>query len=387
MYYSSIGVLSLIVHIIINIEALKKPEDPALQPARSKYRMFLYGVMLYYVSDILWGTLYENRLVMLTYIDTVIYFASMVLSVLFWTRFVVAYLNSKGRFGRILVISGWVILLYEVVVLILNLFIPVAFGFAEDKEYEPGRARYITLFIQMFLFLMTSVYAITVSLKTKDRERSHHRAIGFSGLIMTVFIALQSLYPLMPFYSIGCLLATCLVHSFVYKDVTIEYSREIEREKKMAYRDPLTGVKNKLAYLDKLRDIEMRMQSGELEGLGVVVFDVNGLKTVNDTLGHDAGDEYIKSACRIICHKFKHSPVFRVGGDEFVAILEGDDYDARESLVEEFDKHIEDNRREGLVVIASGLDVYESGTDTSYNDIFKRADKKMYMRKEQLKRV
>jgi diguanylate cyclase (GGDEF) domain len=309
----------------------------------------------------------------------------MVLSVLLWTRFVVAYLSSYGRFGKTLLYGGWLIFTYEIIALIINLFIPIVFGFAEDKEYQPGQARYITLFIQMILFLVTSVYTLVVAVKTDGENKSHHRTVGFSGIVMTIFIALQSLYPLMPLYSIGCLLATCMIHSFVYKDEIIEHDREIAMAKIKSYRDPLTGVKNKLAYIEALKDLEIRVEDGELTKYGMVVFDLNDLKKVNDTKGHDAGDEYIKNACKLICLRFKHSPVFRVGGDEFVAILEGDDYENRTSLIEAFESTAEENKKDGRVVVASGLSIYNSEIDNNYNDVFRRADKKMYERKQLLK--
>ena len=387
MYYASIGMISLVVHIIINFEALKKTLKTKNNITRNRYRQFLYGVMIYYLSDIFWGILYGERIIFLAYIDTVLYFFSMVLSVLLWTRFVVSYLDSHGRFGKILLYGGWIIFTYELIALIINLFIPVVFAFGDDKEYIPGQARFITLFIQMFLFLMTSVYALAVAVKAKGETKLHHRTIGFSGIVMTIFIALQSLYPLMPFYAIGCLLATCMIHSFVYKDEAKEYEYEIEIAKEQSYKDALTGVKNKMAYLEALQDIEKRVEEGMLTEYGIVVFDLNGLKKINDTLGHDAGDEYIKSACRLICQKYSHSPVFRVGGDEFVTILERDDYRDRASLLQEFDQKVEENQKSGHVVISSGMDIYYPEKDRSFNDVFRRADQKMYKRKEELKRA
>ena len=71
---------------------------------------------------------------------------------------------------------------------------------------------------------------------------------------MSLFILLQSLYPLMPFYSVGCLLATCMIHSFIYKDEMLESYLETQKAKRMAFRDALTGVKSKMAYLDTLKD-------------------------------------------------------------------------------------------------------------------------------------
>ena len=176
-----------------------------------------------------------------------------------------------------------------------------------------------------------------------------------------------------------------MIHSFVYKDETLEMGREIGTAKQMAYRDPLTGVKNKLAYLEILAKMENRMEEGSLTQYGVVVFDVNGLKKVNDTLGHDKGDEYIRSACRLICVQFKHSPVYRIGGDEFAAILEGGDFENRDVLLRAFEAVVEENREKGKVVVSSGMAVYQPGEDSSYNDVFRRADKNMYERKKYLK--
>ena len=385
MYYASIGVLSLIVHVIINFEALKKPQNTKSKLVRDRYRHFLFAVMVYYISDIFWGFLYGQRWIIPAYIDTVIYFLSMAVSVLVWTRFVVAYLDSYGRFGKILLYAGWLIVTYKIIALIINFFIPIFFSFDAHKEYVPGEARYITLFIQMVMFMMTSIYALVVAMKVEGNSKAHHRTIGFSGIVMTLFIALQSLYPLMPFYAVGCLLATCLIHSFVYKDEIVEYNHEVEIANQRSYRDALTGVKNKMAYLETLKQIEKRVESGALKEYGIVVFDVNNLKHINDTMGHDAGDEYIKSACSLICVQFKHSPVFRVGGDEFVAILENDDYAQREELIRSFEHDIEENHKNKQVVVASGCDIYDAGRDNNYNDVFRRADKKMYERKQQLK--
>ena len=114
---------------------------------------------------------------------------------------------------------------------------------------------------------------------------------------------------------------------------------------------------------------------------GVIVFDLNGLKHVNDSLGHEEGDKYIKQGCSLICSRFAHSPVFRIGGDEFVVILEGSDYSEREFLLSEFDRNAEQNHIIGKVVVATGLDIYDDDCDSSFSDVFERADKKMYERK------
>ena len=387
MYYSSIGIIALIVLCIINVEALRKVEKTSENNLRLKYRQYLIALIVFFISDIFWGFFYEQRWIILTYTDTCLFFVSMALSVLFWTRAVVAFSGKKEKAGKVLVISGWLIFLFEITALLMNLFVPIVFTFRKDKEYVPLPARYIGLILQMLLFLITSVYSAIMAGRSSGMSRSHYRTISISGIIMSFFITVQMFFPLMPFYSMGCLFGTCLIHTFVYKDKDVENNMAIRLAKQKAYKDGLTGVKNKLAYLEALAELETMLENGELTEYGVVVFDVNGLKTINDTLGHEAGDEAIKSGCRIICHQFDHSPVFRIGGDEFVAILKGSDFANRETLLEAFRKTINENQKNGDVVVASGLAIYDASTDCSYNDVFKRADEAMYEHKRALKAV
>ena len=239
----------------------------------------------------------------------------------------------------------------------------------------------------MIMFLITSGYSIVMAFRSEGMSRSHYRTISISGIIMSFFIFVQMFFPLMPFYSMGCLFGTCLIHTFIYKDKDREHNMAIRLARQKAYKDGLTCVKNKLAYLEALGELETAIENGELTEYGVIVFDINGLKTVNDTLGHEADDEYIKSGCSLICKQFDHSPVFRIGGDEFVAILKGDDYANREELVDSFKKMIEDNLQNGNVVISCGLAIYDPAEDDSYNVVFKRADAFMYEHKRSLKAI
>ena len=89
-------------------------------------------------------------------------------------------------------------------------------------------------------------------------------------------------------------------------------------------RDALTGVKSKHAYMETEAELNLKIASGDQSlTFGVAVCDVNGLKQVNDTLGHKAGDRFIQDASRMICDIFKHSPIYRIGGDEFVIVMTG----------------------------------------------------------------
>ena len=162
---------------------------------------------------------------------------------------------------------------------------------------------------------------------------------------------------------------------------------ERDQARTAAFTDPLTGVKSKHAFAVQEGALETQITDGTVGPFGVIVCDVNGLKRINDTLGHKAGDAYIRSACMLLCDYFKHSPVFRVGGDEFVILLQGRDYEARNEILSGINTQIEENLRCGKVVASLGLSVFDPEKDRSFHEVFQRADERMYERKMQLKNM
>ena len=162
-----------------------------------------------------------------------------------------------------------------------------------------------------------------------------------------------------------------------------EYELGIERQK--AHIDSLTGVKNKRTYDDFEKSINQHIADGVCDDFSIVICDINGLKHVNDNYGHKAGDDLIRSASQMICSIFKHSPVFRIGGDEFVVILTGRDRVERGTLMHEINRRSEENIKEGRVVVAAGMSDYIPNYDESVKPVFDRADLMMYERKEELK--
>ena len=166
-----------------------------------------------------------------------------------------------------------------------------------------------------------------------------------------------------------------------------ENIEKLQSARRMAKRDELTGVRNKNAYQEFVNSVENNIQSGpEDYAFGVVVCDINDLKIMNDTRGHNFGDEAIQRACRMICETFSHSPVFRVGGDEFVVVLSGKDYEERETLVGKLKGiSIANGRDRSGPVVACGLALFSRKEDTCFKDVFSRADHQMYEDKTKLK--
>lgn len=401
MSYSMIGLLAIAILLIINHDVFFRRTDRRAIPAHKDYRTFLLGILAYYITDVLWGVLNELQLTLWLYADTLFYFLALAMSVMFWTQFVISYLEEKDSVGRILLYAGRIVMGFEFLAIVVNFYSPILYRIQDDGVYTAGIARHVTLCVHLLMFLLTGVYTLRHLAKSKYQARIRYMAIGAFGFLMAVFVTVQIFNPLYPMYALGYLLGSCLLYTFVIEDEKEEARRELEaslrREqqqraelgsaRRLAYTDALTGVKSKLAYVEKEEQMDLRIAGGEVKAFAVAVFDLNGLKHVNDTLGHEYGDQYIISACRLICNFFKHSPVYRVGGDEFVAILEGSDYENRAALLTSFNQKMDENFRNGLVVVSAGMAEFSSARDNSFHPVFDRADQQMYHRKDELKKI
>ena len=158
--------------------------------------------------------------------------------------------------------------------------------------------------------------------------------------------------------------------------------------KSIAYADSLTKVKNKNAYDDTTTYIDEQIKNGVAE-FAVVMCDLNYLKLINDHHGHQAGDQALKRAARILCTAFPMSPVFRIGGDEFVVIPTGVEYAMLKDHLKNLQLMLEEERTtsdelDQRVCISVGSTCFERETDHSYKDVFERADSLMYEEKQRI---
>ncbi|MCR4713898.1 MAG: diguanylate cyclase [Treponemataceae bacterium] len=667
MSYSIISALALILNLIINRESFKNircwfGKLKNEQQSVTRYRYFLLAANCYFIADIAWGILYENHeidaIFPVLYFDCVLYFLFMFFTMLTWMRYIVAYLDKRGRKSKALLYAVWTMFTLALIYLLINYFYPFIFSFNEQHEYitEPGR--HIAFILQIVLYVVTSTYMLLIAHKSTGSEKARYAAVGLTCLVMELFLIFQILDSRYPFYATGLIIGICVVHSFVearerkekeiydniatslaedydamyyinietgefsefstsqeyasmnvpvggrdfyaetlanieryvhpddrefarnlyskeamlknlegkksysYKyrlmideqprhfqftvicvndnkhfvlyekdiedEITAENMRlenqkkhvtftqvaeilainydviyyvdtkdssfisyqcrniygevdvqrsgddffeesridisnivhkndrdrvlgfinkdyiistlmnqkscsldyqivafnkshyvrmtvrkttngthyiigienidnEVEREKQhlkalntekeLARRDEMTGVKNKTAFNELEKSIQANLDSGmDFMPFALVVCDGNNLKKINDTEGHVAGDEFIKKAAKLLCNVFSHSPVFRIGGDEFVVFLRDNDYSNRETLMKSLQTQVEENlQTKSGPVVASGIAEYNSETDCLVSEVFHRADKRMYENKRKLK--
>ena len=167
-----------------------------------------------------------------------------------------------------------------------------------------------------------------------------------------------------------------------------QHLKALNTEKELARRDELTGVKNKTAYTELEKSVQSNIDNGmDYLPFGLVVCDTNNLKKINDSKGHTVGDEYIKKSAMLLCNTFVHSPVFRVGGDEFIVFLRGNDYANKDELMNNLRAKVHENLHSKTEpVLASGFAEFVPGKDLLVSEIFERADKDMYKNKRELKK-
>ena len=269
-----------------------------------------------------------------------------------------------------------------------------------DHDRKFGKAIIVWLALLVFIVLMAMTWAERLN---EDRENAIVESISayMDGTAdaeileqsQEEFLAIQlkrlheadntSVFVIVGLF--GLSLIVMLVNHVSMQRWEKKAEKERDEAQTIALTDPLTGVKSKHAFLLKQKEIDAAIEAGTADTFAVVVCDVNGLKVINDTLGHKAGDEYIRSASKMICDIFQHSPVFRTGGDEFVVVLYDRDYLIRKELVLALHDRSVEHISKNEVVISGGLSEYSPGTDGSFHDVFERADTLMYEEKKLLK--
>lgn len=226
-------------------------------------------------------------------------------------------------------------------------------------------------------------------------------AVLFS--LIAIFIVKKIVYPLKKLTDASVKLSSGdydveIVHSSTYEirllstafeNMAMHLKEHEKLQHLLAYRDSLTGLRNTNSYWAWITDLDKEIETKEID-FGVIVLDINYLKETNDRYGHDVGNKLIVSAARIISCIFRRSPVFRIGGDEFLVILQNRDLEEYKELLKKFDEEclnelVTTDKENIPVSIAKGFARYDSQKDSSFIDVFNRADDAMYEDKREIK--
>lgn len=498
MYYAAIGVISIIIHLILTRVYLRNKEEKT--EVNRAFKFYVWAALAYYISDAFWGIIYDMHVPMLLYIDTVLYYVAMAMTVVLLCKYVTAYLQLDTKFGKFVNYFGLLFGIIEIATLFINHFVHIFFWIDSEGVYHAYIVRYVALYMQVILCVLLAIetgYAMT---KALGGMKKRYFTVFLFCVEMTAAIVMQIVFPLLPIYSVGLLIGIVIIHTFVeegeleeqykvllslsdifysmhvidltsdtveefnakndvkeivnhrngavemmrqvmsqlisdeYREAALEFTelttladrmrgkqaidsqfvgmntgwfsalfvaietdreerptkviyatRVIEEEKRFeeklifqSHTDELTSLYNRRAYEDDVYELQAIPNEFVYFAL-----DVNGLKVVNDTIGHAAGDELIIGASECIRKGLgAYGKVYRTGGDEFVAIVYVEE-DKLKDILQEFDDIIENwsGKLVDRLSISYGYVTREEHPDYAVPQFATEADKRMYAAK------
>lgn len=174
------------------------------------------------------------------------------------------------------------------------------------------------------------------------------------------------------------------------KNEAKKHSMKVRELSHRVFVDALTSVRNKGGYDDYILHLKERIKKKDVVEFGICMFDCDNLKVINDKYGHEKGDVYLKTAAKAICEVFQHSPVFRIGGDEFTLILLNEDFKNRTELINLFKVNCNTVNEQAKndweqIHISIGCAISELSNMASVDDVLRKADQLMYENKRKRK--
>jgi len=190
------------------------------------------------------------------------------------------------------------------------------------------------------------------------------------------------------YLNLGVFFIMVIFMSFRHYNVRLKDAKISEYLRKISYTDHLTGLGNETAYFEETDKINKILEHEDLK-YAIVVMDVNNVKTTNDTFGHRFGCHLIVSCGKLLPTIFKTSRLFHVGGDEFIAIVIGEDYNNLGDILNEFDQKlrystIQFEEHDLIFSVARGYGIAKP--KMTYKEVFQMADDRMYENKKEVKK-
>ncbi len=262
--YSVIAFIAMVIHLIINFNMITGRARMDARAAR-EYRAFLAGVFAYYITDACWGILAGLGWTRLLYVDTMFYYIAIAVSVLLWCRAVIAYLDLSKWAARTLRCFGYALLALDIVLMAVNIFNNCIFHFDGNGSYVAGPLRHLIFYpLVAFNVVMACVVLVKV-LHSRDSMRQRNTVVLLFCLTMAVAIILQIIWPLWPYYALGCLIGNCFVHIFLVENIRAELRRTvIEHEQTASHMVELEKALERAQAAEKARSMFFSIVSHDI---------------------------------------------------------------------------------------------------------------------------
>lgn len=281
------------------------------------------------------------------------------LIITFFARFVdIEFGHVAGSVASIIVIA-----------LMLVLYIKGKPFFKKYSELlETVKDGWVSMALATFMIYFLLIFSATYPMPLIQRTEYLLSYAALSVTLLTVYVV--------------------FIISLIQRKQLCDLNEQLINEKKwhkIAYEDALTGLKNRMAYMENINNLERNLP--KYSRVCVIMIDIDNFKNINDTMGHKAGDELLKNVSIALQKIFFDvgCVVYRVGGDEFVVIALEVAPEYLKSIIDNINKTKEITELGCSVSIGcSYVDLCENN---AFERAFARADEKMYIQKTEKKAV
>ena len=298
----------------------------------------------------------------------IFYFAFGLLFSFNYFRYVLKLLVSPKTLKVMLTLAG----VLSAISIIIMTFADIDYVQGAGTRYSQGIGPTLCYALGFLLVIISDVIVIV---NKKRIENSVWYALLPITFVAIVLLIIQIVYPMFLF-SESAIVLICLGAFFAIEDPVGRFKKTSELYYNYAYIDGLTGLFNRRAYTDELDKYKDTLP----KDIVCVSMDLNGLKNINDSIGHEAGDELISEAARLVSEAFgQYGKIFRTGGDEFYGVLRmsREKYDVAVSgLKQSCDSWSGIYSSDMKISVGAGF--YEDAHDDSIKELAIAADKNMY---------
>lgn len=299
--------------------------------------------------------------------------------------FLMYCINTTGRrISKLRLATMHLPVIFTAVILAINFFNGFAF-YVRDNTIE--RAGGFLWAIAAPMIYLTNALVLCIMFYMRSRHDTEDKQKISFHMFICVFISMIGaiICAFVSFVSPWHVFIASLIYLYMQLHGYRERSLDV-----LAYTDSLTGLKNHAAFSHIKEKLENKLKLDPNHRFAVAIMDVNYLKKTNDSYGHKAGDALIMGTAQLLCKVFRHSPVCRIGGDEFAVLLENEDYENRKELQEKFEELLQitsfyAGKEERPLTAALGMCAYRSEIHSSFDEVFQEADSAMYENKARLK--
>lgn len=214
-YYVTNSAVAIVIMLILNFKFLHKKHT---LPENKDYVLFLNSVLVFYTTDLVWGSLLSQSNIMLIHIVTAIHYVAMAFTVGLGCRYVATFLQLRRRVAQVLKIIGLSYGGVMLIGLVVNEYVPIIFSVDKQGSFHTHMMCHLTLLAMAAMYLTISFASRTAQKQHTGTRKRRFNTIYYFTLIMALCIISQILNPIAPFYSLGLTIGTLLIHVYIHED-------------------------------------------------------------------------------------------------------------------------------------------------------------------------